>query len=68
MPRFKNGSLIKCEKSIRIYLENLNKNREFILQVLDDNHLLIKDTEVKYIMDKLSELQNDNYNEIRANI
>ncbi len=65
MPRFKNGSLIKCEKSIRIYLEKLPRSSEFILEVLDESHLLIKDSEVKYVLEKVAELQNENYQEIK---
>ena len=63
MPKFKNGCLIKCEKSIRIYLQSLDRAKEIIVQELDENHLIIKESEVKYVKEKLAELQNDNYND-----
>lgn len=65
MPRYKNGSLIKCEKSIRIYLERLPRSSEFILEVLDDSYLLIKDSEIKYVLEKIADLQNENYQEMK---
>lgn len=60
MPKCQNGTLIKCEKSMKIFIEYLNKSRNFIIQNLDDEFLLVKDNEVSYLLDEVSKMQDKN--------
>ena len=63
MPRSVSGLLIKCDKTIRMFLENLDRSKEIILYKLDENHILIRENEEKYVREKIEELQNENYKE-----
>ena len=62
MPKMLPGSLIKTDKSIRIFIKNLNNSngKNFILKDLDETNLFVKESEVQNINEKVYEMQ-DNY-------
>jgi hypothetical protein len=62
-PGTKYGYYIKCEKSIVVYLEILNKTKNFIEVKLDDNNLLIKESEIEYVKKEINDLLDKNYKE-----
>lgn len=43
MPKLSFGILIKCEKTIKLYIQNLDKDNTIILKDLDEHHLLIEE-------------------------
>lgn len=65
MPKSKIGILIKCEKTIKIYIKQLNQGKDFILMDLDENHLLIHEKFLQFIKDEVYKMQDKNaYNPI----
>jgi hypothetical protein len=65
MPKYKPGILIKCEKTIKIFILSLNPGRDFVIKDLDDYHIMIKDTALTYIQDEVFKMQDKNaYNPI----
>ena len=62
-PGTKYGYYIKCEKSIVVYLESLKNSSNFIVEKLDDNNLLIKESEIEYVKKEINDLLDKNYKE-----
>ena len=61
MPKMLPGSLIKTDKSVRIFIKNLNSGgKNFILRDLDDTNLFVKENEVQYIHDEVYKMQDRN--------
>jgi len=59
MPRFIQGTLIKSDKSIILFIKNLDKNEEdkIIIQELDENHLFINSHKLSYVQEKIYKMQ-----------
>lgn len=51
------GVLVTCDASIKSILVAIddNNNNEYIIEVLDDTHLVVKETMVKILKEKLEE-------------
>jgi len=65
MPKSKIGIFIKCEKTVKIYIKQLNQGKDFIIMDLDENHLLIQEKYLQYIKDEVYKMQDKNaYNPI----
>ncbi len=65
MPKSKIGILIKCEKTIKIYIKQLNQGKDFIIMDLDENHLLVQEKFLQFIKDEVYKMQDKNaYNPI----
>jgi hypothetical protein len=60
MPKIQYGVLIKCEKTIKIFIKNLNPGKDFIIKDLDDNHLLVKESHINYIQEEVYKMQDKN--------
>lgn len=60
MPKIQIGVLIKCEKTIKIFIKNLNQGKDFIIKDLDDYHLLVKETSLSYIQEEVFKMQDEN--------
>jgi len=61
MPKMLTGALIKTDKSVRIYIKNLNNGgKNFILKDLDENNLFVKESEVPYIQEEVYKMQDKN--------
>jgi hypothetical protein len=60
MPKFQIGVLIKCEKTIKIFIKNLNQGKDFIIKDLDDFHILVKETSLSYIQEEVFKMQDEN--------
>jgi len=67
MPKSKIGILIKCEKTIKIYIKQLNQGKDFIIMDLDENHLLVQEKFIQFIKDEVYKMQDKNaYNPIEV--
>lgn len=65
MPKSNFGILIKCEKTIKIFIKQLNQGKDFIIMDLDENHLFIQEKFLNYIKDEVYKMQDKNaYNPI----
>jgi hypothetical protein len=65
MPKMIAGVLIKCEKTIKIFILSLERAREFLLKDLDEFHLLVRDNYISYIQEEVYRMQDKNaYNPI----
>ena len=55
MPRYIPGTLIKSDKSIILFIKNLdkNENEKIIIQELDENHLFINSHKLSYVQEKI---------------
>lgn len=60
MPKIQYGVLIKCEKTIKIFIKNLNQGKDFIIKDLDDFHLLVKETAITLIQEEVYKMQDEN--------
>jgi hypothetical protein len=60
MPKIQIGVLIKCEKTIKIFIKNLNQGKDFIIKDLDDFHLLVKESSLSYIQEEVFKMQDEN--------
>lgn len=60
MPKLSTGTLIKCDKSIKIFLCSSENTKKSIIQVLDDNNLLVKDSDVEYLKEIIFKMQDKN--------
>ncbi len=61
MPKMLPGVLIKTDKSVRIYIKNLNSGgKNFILKDLDENNLFVKENDVAYIQEEVYKMQDRN--------
>lgn len=60
MPKCQHAILIKCEKTIKIFIKNLNLGKDFIIKDLDDTHLLIKENFLSFIQDEVFKMQDEN--------
>jgi len=54
------GILLTCDKSLKQYLLFLNKTHHFIIRDLDDTHLLVDNSVLTFLQDKLDELNDEN--------
>ena len=67
MPKLSVGILIKCEKTIKLFIKNLDKDNTIILKDLDDHHLLIEERKLAYVQQMVYQMQDDNsYKEIQV--
>ncbi len=65
MPKYISGVLIKCEKTIKIFILSLPGSKEFVMKDLDDYHLIIKETALGLIQEEVFKMQDKNaYNPI----
>jgi hypothetical protein len=60
MPKIQLGILIKCEKTIKLFIMNLNKGKDFIIKDLDEYHLMVKESSLSYIQEEVYKMQDDN--------
>ena len=49
MPKISYGCLISCEKTISLFIQNLNRDNQIRLKILDDTHLLIKQDKLIFL-------------------
>ena len=67
MPKLSVGILIKCEKTIKLFIKNLDKDNTIILKDLDDHHLPIEERKLAYVQQMVYQMQDDNsYKEIQV--
>jgi hypothetical protein len=65
MPKCQTGTLIKCEKTVKIYILSLDKAKEFLLKDLVANHLMVRENSLNYIQEEVYRMQDKNaYNPI----
>ena len=62
MPKNSYGCLISCEKTIFLFIQNLNRDNQIILKILDDTHLLIKQDKLSYVQEMVYNMQDTNVN------
>jgi hypothetical protein len=62
MPKISYGCLISCEKTISLFIQNLNRDNQIILKILDDTHLLIKQDKLSYVQEMVYNMQDTNVN------
>ncbi|KAI0206070.1 RNA polymerase 2 general transcription and DNA repair factor tfiih component [Astrocystis sublimbata] len=61
MVRAIKGTLVECDPSIKSIIVNIDKdNNEYIIEDLDDSHLLIKDVMVAQLKARLEEKLKEN--------
>lgn len=60
MPKLNYGVLIKCEKTIKVFIKHLDKERNIIIKDLDDHHLLIDEKKLAYVQEQVYKMQDDN--------
>jgi hypothetical protein len=60
MPKIQIGVLIKCEKTVKIFIKNLNQGKDFIIKDLDDFHLLVKENSLSFIQEEVYKMQDEN--------
>ncbi len=60
MPKCHYAVLIKCEKTIKMFIKNLNLGKDFIIKDLDDHHLLIKDSALSFVQEEVFKMQDEN--------
>lgn len=60
MPKIQLGILIKCEKTIKLFIMNLNKGKDFIIKDLDEYHLMVKESSLQLIQEEVYKMQDDN--------
>lgn len=67
MPKFYYGVLIKCEKTIKMFIKNLDKDKTIIIKDLDDNHLVIDEKKLEYVQEEVYKMQDENaYNPLEV--
>ncbi len=65
MPKYQTGVLIKCDKTIKIFIKNLNQGKDFIIKDLDEFHLVVKENAIQLIQEEVFKMQDRNaYNPI----
>ena len=65
MPKCQTGVLIKCDKTIKIFIKNLNQGKDFIIKDLDEYHLVVKENAIQLIQEEVFKMQDRNaYNPI----
>ena len=62
MPKISYGCLISCEKTISLFIQNLDREIPIILKILDDTHLLIKPDKLSYVQEMVYNMQDTNVN------
>lgn len=57
MPVLTVGVLVECDASIKSIIVNIDNeyNNEFVIEVLDDQHIVVKETMVQALKQKLDE-------------
>lgn len=66
MPKTRTGVLIQCEKTIKMFIQMLDKKEKIILLDLDDCHLLVDEKKLLYIQEEVYKMQDKNsYEEIQ---
>jgi TFIIH basal transcription factor complex TTD-A subunit len=55
---FVTGSLVKCDASIKAMLVDIDSknNNEYIIQELDEEHILVKETKINELKARLNEV------------
>jgi TFIIH basal transcription factor complex TTD-A subunit len=55
---FMTGSLVKCDASIKAMLVDIDSknNNEYIIQELDEEHILVKETKINELKARLNEV------------
>jgi hypothetical protein len=67
MPKVQNGVLIKCEKTIKIYIKNISQGKDWILKDIDELHLFVKESAINSIQEEVFKMQDKNaYNPIEV--
>jgi hypothetical protein len=67
MPKIQYGVLIKCEKTIKIFIKNISQGKDYIIKDLDDYHLLVKESAIGIIQEEVYKMQDKNaYNPIEV--
>jgi TFIIH basal transcription factor complex TTD-A subunit len=53
------GSLVKCDASIKAMLVDIDSknNNEYIIQELDEEHILVKETKINELKARLNEVR-----------
>jgi len=65
MPKIQYGILIKCEKTIKIFIKNFSQGKDYIIKDLDEHHLLVKESAINLIQEEVFKMQDKNaYNPI----
>jgi hypothetical protein len=64
MPKIMDGCLISCEKTICLFIQNLDKEHQnqIIKKKLDDTHLLIRQDKLSFVQEKVYEMQDTHIN------
>lgn len=57
MPRAIRGVLVECDASIKSIIVNIDNefHNEFVIEVLDDQHIVVKETMVQALKQKLDD-------------
>lgn len=65
MPKSRNGIFLKCDKTTKIFIKQLNQGRDFIIMDIDENKLFINEKYLNFIKDEVYKMQDKNaYNKI----
>ncbi|KAI1808070.1 nucleotide excision repair, TFIIH, subunit [Daldinia bambusicola] len=65
MVRAIKGTLVECEPSIKSIIINIDSvNNEYIIEDLDENHLVVKDNMVKQLKIELDKRLKENVPEV----
>lgn len=57
MPKYKTGYLLTCEKTIKILICSSERTKRSVIQVLDDTHLLVKESDLELIKEEIYKMQ-----------
>ncbi len=62
MPKIGKGIFITCEKTITMFIKKINEEhgKDIILQELDDTHIIINESKLTLVQDKVFEMQDEN--------
>ncbi|KAF2643595.1 hypothetical protein P280DRAFT_467601 [Massarina eburnea CBS 473.64] len=55
------GTLVKCDASIKAMLVDIDSknNNDFIIEELDEEHMLVKETKVNALKNRLQQMMKD---------
>lgn len=70
MPKIGHGIFITCEKTIKMFIKNLNNQNgnKIILEELDDTHIIIDEKYLGIVQDEVYKMQDKNsFNPIQVN-
>ena len=58
MPKRNGGIFFKCEKSIKKFIDKMNKDEHIILKDIDENCCIISRSKIQSVLEKIELLQN----------